>query len=332
VRFALVVGTTRTAAIEGISAAGADPDLMVHTPAADAEIMAYGRPIAAPAVPVSPTGCPTPAIVSRATRELLGFDVLVVDAGLEAPTAAPTVTAGERPGGDIRETEPVPAATDVFERGRELGRALPDEELFLGESIPGGTTTALGVLAALGEPYRVSSSLPENPIALKRSVVSAGLEASGLERGDAAGEPRTAVREMGDPVLAGVAGLAVGASETGTAVTLAGGTQMIAAGALVRHAGADESLTIATTPFVAGDDTADLRTAARDLGMDLRVADPGFERSEHVALKRYRQGVAKEGVGMGGALVLLARSDTPMAQLRDRIERRCDTLRDDDGS
>jgi len=50
-RFVLTAGTTHTAAIDGISAAGADPDAIVHTPAADAEILAYGAPVRAPAVP-----------------------------------------------------------------------------------------------------------------------------------------------------------------------------------------------------------------------------------------------------------------------------------------
>jgi len=50
-RFVLTAGTTRTAAIDGISAAGADPEAMVHTPAADAEILTYGTTVRAPAVP-----------------------------------------------------------------------------------------------------------------------------------------------------------------------------------------------------------------------------------------------------------------------------------------
>ena len=41
-RVILAAGTTETALIDGISAAGALPELMVHTPSADAEIVAYG--------------------------------------------------------------------------------------------------------------------------------------------------------------------------------------------------------------------------------------------------------------------------------------------------
>ena len=65
-RLVLVAGTTRTAAIDGLSGAGADPEAMVHTPGADAEVVSYGRPVRAPVVPVSPSGTPTPEVVTRA--------------------------------------------------------------------------------------------------------------------------------------------------------------------------------------------------------------------------------------------------------------------------
>lgn len=315
-RLVVVAGTTRTARIEGISAAGADPDLMVHTPSADVEIVEYGRPVRAPVVPVSPSGCPTPAVVTRAVRELLGFDVTVVDAGLARPTGAPTVDVGAAPGGDVRDAEPVPAAPDAWRAALEFGRALPDEEVFVAETVPGGTTTALGVLRALGEDAAVSSSLPENPRALKREVVEAGLDASDLREGDAAGEPVRAVRRMGDPVLATVAGLAAGAAESGIDVTFAGGTQLLAAGALVRHAGVDAPLGLSTTSFVAED--VAVERAARSLDLDPAVTDPGFDAADHVAMDRYVAGEAKEGVGMGGALALADRADA-LPDARERV-------------
>lgn len=330
-RFVLVAGTTHTASIGGISAAGADPDLMRHTPAADAEILAYGRPVAAPTTPVSPTGCPTPAVVTRAVHELLDPSLVVVDAGLATRTAAPTVGVGDGPGADVREPEPVPAAEETLEVARDLGRGLPDDELVIGETIPGGTTTALGALTALGEPFGVSSSLPENPLSLKEEVVATGLDESGLAPGDAANRPLRALRTMGDPVQAAVVGLVVGALETETAVTLAGGTQMVAAGALVRHYGVDAPLGLATTSFVADDETVDVESAAAALDLDLTVTDPGFDRSDHVAMERYRLGEAKEGVGMGGALALADREGVPMADVRRRVERCYDELVGADG-
>lgn len=318
-RLVLVAGTTRTANIEGISAAGADSEVMVHTPSADAEIVEYGQPVRAPVVPVSPSGTPTPAVMTRAVREELEFRVTVVDGGLAEPTAAGTVTVGAKPGDDIREGDPVPSGPGAFEAARQFGHAIPDRSVMLAETVPGGTTTAMGVLAALGEPRAVSSSLPRNPIDRKRGVVTEGLEASRLEPGGAAGEPKRAVRRMGDPVLATAAGFATGAIESGTAVTLAGGTQMLTVAALLRHAGVDEPLSLATTRFVVDDGTADIEDLARTLDVDVTATDPGFEALDHPAAEGYLRGEAKEGVGMGGALALAQQSGLPIATVRDRL-------------
>ncbi len=322
-RLVLCAGTTRTAEIDGISAAGADADLMAHTPSADSEILAYGRPVRAPVVPVSPTGCPTPAVVTRAVVEALGIDTAVVDAGLAEPTGAPTITVGARPGKDIREPDPVPSAPGAFAAARQFGRKLPDDELYLAETVPGGTTTALGVLAALGESdvlgdRAVSSSLSENPLGLKRRVVEEALESSALEPGDAAGQPTVALRRVGDPALAVVCGLAAGALDTDTAVTLAGGTQLVAAAACLRHGGYDRSLSLSTTSFVADDPSINLERAAAALDLDVTVTDPGFT-DDHPAMAAFNAGEAKEGVGMGGALELAERTGLPMADVRSRL-------------
>jgi uncharacterized protein (TIGR00303 family) len=332
VRVVLAVGTTRTAAIDGISAAGADSDAMVHTPSADAEIACYGEPIRAPVVPVSPTGTPTPALVTRAVRDLVDFDVTVVDAGLAEPTGAPTVTVGARPGGDVRDEDPVATAHGAFEAARQFGRALPDDAIYLGESIPGGTTTALGVQAALGERdgdgAGVSSSLPENPVERKREVVAEGLSASGLDEGAAAGDPKVAIRRMGDPVLAVAAGTALGCLETDTAVTLAGGTQLATVAALLRHAGVDGTLELATTAFVAEDPSVDLDGLADALDLSVTVTDPGFDEGDHPAFDGYVAGEGKEGVAMGGALALARATGVPMADVRDRVLARYRALPD----
>jgi len=325
-RFLLAGGVTGTAGIDGISAAGANPDVMVHTPSADMEIVEYGRPVTAPVVPVSPSGCPTPAVITRAVRDHVPFETLVVDAGFAKPTAAPSLTLGGEPGGDIRTEDPVSNAPDIVEEARRFGASLPDEAVVIGETIPGGTTTALGVLTALGEDVTVSSSLPENPLSLKRDVVETALAANDMEPGDAAGDPTRAVRRVGDPVLAAVCGLTLGLTESGTDVTLAGGTQMIAAAALARHAGLTEDLTIATTSFVADDESATVERAAADLDLDLTVTDPGFEHSDHTAMESYVAGEAKEGVGMGGALALAARAGVPMDAVRESVVDRYGTL------
>lgn len=338
-RLILAAGTTETAAISGLSAAGRNPSMMAHTPSADAEILTYGETVRAPAAPVSPTGCPTPAAVTRAAREVLGFDVTVLDAGLAEPTGAPTVSVGASPGGDIREQDPVPSAVGAFEAARQFGRAFPDTAVMVGETIPGGTTCALGVLRALGEDLAVSSSLPQNPMSLKERVVSEGLAESALAVGAAAGEPKTAVRRMGDPVLGVVAGFTLGALERETRVTLAGGTQMVAVGALLRHAGWEGPLDLATTSFIADDPAVDLQAAARSVNLEVTVTDPGFT-AAHPAMARFLEGEGKEGVGMGGALALAdaaggldrIRAQLPRVYDRLAVGASAGTLEESDGS
>jgi len=328
-RFVLAAGTTHTAAIDGISAAGADAELLPHTPSADAELLVYGDAVRAPTIPVSPTGCPTPAVVTRAVHELHDLEPTIVDAGLARTTGAPTVDVGAGPGGDIRDDAPVPNAREIYVSARNYAAALPDDHLVLAETIPGGTTTALGVLVALGIATRVSSSLPDNPLDRKRRIVA---DALATTDDDSAGSVDTepvdaldeldalaAVRRAGDPVLATVGGLIAGALSRDARVTLAGGTQLLAAAAIARSRGHDGPLTIATTPYVADDDTAAFHDTAGRLDLDVTVTDPGFADTDHPGMRRYAEGEGKEGVGMGGALALAAAAGIEMQTVRDQV-------------
>lgn len=318
-RLVVVAGSTETAAVEGITAAGADPAARERTPSVDAEVCAYGRPCSTETIPTSPSGTPTPAVVTRAATQAASVPVSVVDGGLAAPTLAPVVPTDASPGGDIRAPTPVPDARAIVARGETIGRRLPGDRLVIGETIPGGTTTALGVLTALGEPTAVSSSLPENPLERKRAVVETGLAASDLSRGEAAGEPVAAVRSMGDPVLAAVYGIARGATDAGRPAVLGGGTQLATVAAMLAHAGRDPP-PVATSSFVAADESAGIDRLTDAVGATLRVTDPAFDdRPDHPATAGYLAGEAKEGVGMGGALDLIESSDTTMAALREQI-------------
>jgi hypothetical protein len=163
-------------------------------------------------------------VVTRAVRERLGFDATVIDAGLREPTAAETLDVGASPGGDVRNPEPVPEAGAIFDRAREIGADATADRLLLAETIPGGTTTAMGVLSALGERAAVSSSLADNPLERKRAVVEEGLAASDVVPGDLAGSPLEAIRRMGDPVLAALAGVVMAVYAASVAAILVPGT------------------------------------------------------------------------------------------------------------
>lgn len=61
----------------------------------------------------------------------------------------------------------------------------------------------------------------------------------------------------------------------------------------------------------AADETANVRTLAETLDINLTVADPAFTHSNHPAMEAFVREEAKEGVGMGGALALVDGSDNP---------------------
>lgn len=328
-RLVLVAGTTATAQRSGLSAAGATADSLDHTPSLDATLLATGTIGPGTAPPMSPTGCPTPAVVSRAVRELVELPLTVVNAGLIVGTAAPTTSVGASPGADIAASEAVPDAAGIISRGDHLGRRLPGP-LVIGETIPGGTTTALAVQHALGESVGVSSSLVRNPLDAKRSVVAAGLAASDIEPGDCTGRPIDAIRLVGDPVLAATVGLVRGALAVGTPVTLAGGTQQLTAAIALRHGGCPDPITLATTRYVVDDPAVDLRSATDQFDVDLVVTDPGLDRSSDPGLRRYGVGEAKEGVAMGGAVAEARRAGIEQEQLLLQIEAVTDRVRTGD--
>ncbi|MFC6906721.1 hypothetical protein [Halalkalicoccus tibetensis] len=103
---------------------------------------------------------------------------------------------------------------------------------------------------------------------------------------------------------------------------------MAAAAALVRHAGTAAPLSLATTSFIAADETANSRELADDFEVELTVTDPGFDTVSHPAMDAYVAGEAKEGVGMGGALALADAADIPMAAVHEKISTVYDRLVD----
>lgn len=297
----IVIGTTDVSLIPGISIAGPSPEATHYTPALDVEYLLTGRPKTLDAVPVTPDGIPTPAVVTRAlTRDL---PKLVVDAGSRIPPRVPRVVLGGVPGGDIRQgAMPREAAEEIAAGGRLLGRQLaPLGRVVIGESIPGGTTTAMAILLALGYNAwgRTSSSSPDNPKELKIKVVR-----DALARISPPLDAITAAAEVGDPVHLAVASIALGVVEGGGEVILAGGTQMAAAAALYKALGGDmERLAVATTRWIVEDKSADFLGLMREVGVRrIYISKTSFATSRCRGLRAYERGYVKEGVAMGYAL------------------------------
>ena len=304
--FVCVIGTTETAKIPGLSAAGANPEVTDYTPPADVEFLQYGECRCMEGVPVTPEGIPTPALITRVALKLASIPLLVLNAGVKVRPEMPYVEVGGRPGGDIRSGKAVEDAKGVFLRSMEVGRTLSEmvDYLVVGESIPGGTTTALALLLAMGisAEGKVSSSIPVNPHDLKVEVAYKAIGVAGLS--SRAG-PFGAVSAVGDPMIPVAAGMICGAAER-VPVLMAGGTQMCAVLNLIKHLSPHvlPKLAIGTTRWIVQDRTSDIQGLVSQIApVPVLAIDLDFSKSKFEGLRAYERGFVKEGVGAGGSCI-----------------------------
>ena len=305
--FTCVIGVTETAKIQGISAAGENPEITDYTPPADVELLHLGKCKCIPGVPVTPDGIPTPALITMSALKLADIPTLVVSAGLKVKPHVPFMDLGGKPGRDIRTGRALDNAEEVLNRAKIAGENLSKtvDYLVIGESIPGGTTTALSVLLAMGVDAKgkVSSSMPVNPHELKIETAEEGLKAAGVEAGKFAHDPIEAVSTVGDPMQPALAGLVLGAADR-VPVIMAGGTQMAAVLAVVNALNAEvlDNVAVGTTRWIIADKTADMKGLVAEIAdVPLLAADLDFSTSRFDGLRAYEAGVVKEGVGCGGA-------------------------------
>lgn len=307
--FVCVIGTTETAKIPGLSAAGKYPELTDYTPPADVELLLLSSCKCIEGVPVTPEGIPTPALITMSALKLANIPALIVSGGVKVNPHTPFIDLGGKPGGDIRTGRAVENVEEIFERARVAGENLSRvaDYLVIGESVPGGTTTALGVLLAMGIDAwgKVSSSMPDNPHELKIRTVEAGLKAANIKFGSLANDPLRAISCVGDPMMPAFAGLVLGAAHR-IPVLMAGGTQMGAVLAVIKALRKDvlNDVAIGTTRWIINDKTADLKgIVAQIADVPILAADLDFSNSRFTGLRAYEAGVVKEGVGAGGATV-----------------------------
>lgn len=300
--FSLVISYTETSEIPGITIAGENPDLIKFTGPADAEFIHYGHCKSIPVIPMTPDGKPTPALLTKTALEAASIPNVVVNAGSKIFPKLPFVDMGLNYGKNIA-NEPGLSIEEVgkaVEYGRIIGRFLgaSTDCLVVGESIPGGTTTALGVLEGFGIKGLVSSSMPQNPLDLKIKTVKKALER--LHSID----PFDVISQVGDPMIPTVAGILSTASEL-SQVILAGGTQMAAVISFAKSMGFQgKNTVIGTTSYVSEDKSANLiETVSKILDIPILVAKLKLGESTISGLRSYAEGFVKEGAGAGGASI-----------------------------
>ncbi|MCX6681645.1 MAG: TIGR00303 family protein [Methanoregula sp.] len=297
--FCSILGNTRLSTVPGISAAGPTPEKTLLTPVLDAELIMYGSITSMPVKPNTPTGCPTPASITRAMMDLMNLHPLFINAGLAHTPTVPCLDVYGCVGDDPRERDALPCADVLYQRGMWIGEFLSvsSDLLVLGECVPGGTTTALCILRALGYTASVSSSFVNNPVSKKEEICEV---VQNRIRSNGVSQPLDLIRATGDPMMPVAAGIAHAYKGD---ILFAGGTQMLAVAALVRAMG-DAVPMIVTTSYVRDDPTANVEELAGEIGARIVFVDPGFDDLGHAGLARYCIGEVKEGMGAGGAMLL----------------------------
>ncbi|RZD40881.1 MAG: TIGR00303 family protein [Thaumarchaeota archaeon] len=300
--FSFVISYTETCEIPGITFAGADKDSIQFTPPADAEYLHYGYCKTINKIPMTPDGKPTPGILTKTALESSSIPHLTINAGSKISPQLPFIETGSPFGKNILTQDAMTNSqvSHAVDFGRIVGRSLASltDCLIIGESIPGGTTTALAVLRALGYDAKVSSSIPNNPVELKNKIVESAMKRINSDH------PYSIVAKVGDPMIPFVAGMLSSASGI-SKVMLAGGTQMSAVLAFASKIGFNEKNTaIGTTSYITNDKSANFKDIVQEI-VDIPIisVDPGLKNSRYSGLRAFSEGFAKEGVGAGGSII-----------------------------
>jgi uncharacterized protein (TIGR00303 family) len=318
--FCLVISYTETCKIPGITVAGANPESIKFTPPADAEYLHYGNCKCIDSIPMTPDGKPTPAILSKVALERASIPHVIINAGSKVLPDVPYFETGMDSGKNIRE-EP---ALDRFyvlraiEIGRIIGRTLGalTDCLVIGESIPGGTTTAMAVMKGFDINAISSSSIPENPLKLKKSVVYDAMKRSKSK------DEYDVIANLGDPMIPIIAGM-MGTASQSCKVILAGGTQMGAVLSLGHFTGYDENnIAIGTTSYIVDDSSANFLDTIKEIAdIPILAVNPMLDTSKISGLRSFSNGFVKEGAGAGGAIIsAILKTGTNSQELLEAIE------------
>ncbi len=344
----LVLGGSKTAEIEGVSAAGSTKESRRYTAVADAELLLKGPSIRRRwPLPKLPGGV-SPALISYVASRLIGVKSLVAAAGLFQPPSFPCLMA-ESPSLGPSECLTTGKAMDrnrverLWENGVAMGKNF-GKPLLLAECVPGGTTTALAALTGLGLQVGdlISSSNQTPPTLLKKNLVAKGLKAGRL--GDDP-NPKDLLAAIGDPFQPFAVGLLIGARQAKQPVLLGGGSQMAAVLAIALSF-IDSSwredfvkdVSIGTTAWLADElivpsaNQAAFPNLLRKIEYRFDVPLLGlsaglhFLESSKQVLRDYELGFIKEGVGAGAFTLLAQNNGISCKRLLEECELAVDQL------
>ena len=307
--FLLAASVTHTCEIEGITQAGI-PGKIPYTPTLDAEFITTEKLFSMPEIAETPSGVPTPALITRAVHNLNAFSSIeTLDLGLTIkPEQTNLHSFGIEASKSIADGANIDAKR-VFQQGMAFGEQyeLKGSYLILGESTPSGTTTATATALALGYECRedFSSSFLNVPNDVRNETISKALS---LINDDMSKFEKLSL--VSDNMLIFCAGFLLEATRR-FHVVLAGGTQMASCLLIADALREDvlmrlksDNLTLATTAWVAKDTNSNIKHILEQLSYTPHAiyTQLSFADAEIPVLKMYDEGEAKEGVGAGAAL------------------------------
>jgi len=325
--FLLAGSVTRTCEIEGITQAGI-PTMIPLTPTLDAEFITNEKVFSLGELAETPTGVPSPAIITRAVENLVGFSTIeVLDLGLEKTPQNTTYSSfGISPSESITKGANIDVEL-LFNKGLDAGHRyeLKGNYLILGESTPSGTTTATTTALACGYDVRddFSSSFKDVPNDIRDETINKAL--SLIDDSMSLNEKLSLVS---DNMLIFCAGFIISAHKR-FEVVLGGGTQMASCLLLIDKLKDDyfmsideKNITLATTSWVANDKNSDIKNLLSKLSFTPNAiySHLSFENAEIPVLKKYDEGEAKEGVGAGASLAYGYSNGLSNSQIVEQIE------------
>ena len=325
--FLLAASVTKTCTIEGITQAGI-PGKIPLTPTLDAEFIINEKVYSMPELAETPTGVPTPALITRAVHNLNPFSSIeILDLGLESlPQNTPIKHFNINSSESITKGASIDAK-EIILKGMKFGRdyELKGSYLILGESTPSGTTTATSSSLALGYNLQndFSSSFLNVPMEIKTKTINEALSNITKDM-----DKLELLSHTSDNMLLFCAGFILEASRR-FHVVLAGGTQM-AACLLIADSLKEEllmrvkndNITLATTSWVANDTNSNIKNILSQLSYTAHAIYTtfSFADAEIPVLKKYDEGEAKEGVGAGASLAYANSNNLTNEQILKNIE------------
>ncbi len=325
--FLLAASVTKTCEIQGITQAGI-PGMIPLTPTLDAEFITNEKVFSLGELAETPTGVPTPALITRAVHNIAPFSSIeILDLGLTAePQNCHIHHFGITPSESISSGAGIDAK-EIFAKGMEFGKSyeLKGNYLILGESTPAGTTTATASILALEYDCAndFSSSFLHVPNDVKTQTINKALSLIN--------EEMTNFEKLGivsDNMLLFCAGFLLEASKR-FQVVLAGGTQMAACLLIADKLREDvlmrvkhDNIVLATTQWVTEDKNSNISHILEQLSYKPHAIYTtfSFSNTQIPILKKYDEGEAKEGVGAGASLAYTNSLKITNKELLEQIE------------